>query len=115
MTDLTLYIANKNYSSWSFRPWIALTAAGIDFKEVLIRFDFPAGNPGIKAISPTGQVPVLVHGDVKIWESLAIIEYAAELFLMAVSGHRRSRTGLLLEQFRSKCWLASGPCAMPAR
>ncbi|MCF1491840.1 glutathione S-transferase [Agrobacterium vitis] len=80
MTDLTLYIANKNYSSWSFRPWIALTAAGIDFKEVLIRFDFPAGNPGIKAISPTGQVPVLVHGDVKVWESLAIIEYAAELF-----------------------------------
>ncbi|MCF1474049.1 MULTISPECIES: glutathione S-transferase family protein [Rhizobium/Agrobacterium group] len=80
MTDLTLYIANKNYSSWSFRPWIALTAAGIDFKEVLIRFDFPAGNPSIKAISPTGQVPVLVHGDVKVWESLAIIEYAAELF-----------------------------------
>ena len=80
MTDLTLYIANKNYSSWSFRPWIALTAAGIDFKEILIRFDFPAGNPGIKAISPSGQVPLLMHGDVKVWESLAIIEYAAELF-----------------------------------
>ncbi|MBB4954968.1 glutathione S-transferase [Agrobacterium vitis] len=80
MTELTLYIANKNYSSWSLRPWIAMTAAGIVFDEKLIRFDFPAGNPGIKAVSPTGQVPVLVHGDVKVWESLAIIEYVAELF-----------------------------------
>ncbi|MCM2293321.1 glutathione S-transferase family protein [Allorhizobium sp. BGMRC 0089] len=80
MTDLTLYIANKNYSSWSFRPWIALTAAGIGFDEKLVRFDFPGGNREIKAISPSGQVPVLVHGSVTVWESLSIIEYAAELF-----------------------------------
>ncbi|PDT06333.1 glutathione S-transferase [Rhizobium chutanense] len=76
----TLYIANKNYSSWSFRPWMALTGAGIDFEEVLIPFDYPAGNPDIKAISPSGNVPVLQHGALKIWESLAIIEYAAELY-----------------------------------
>jgi glutathione S-transferase len=80
MDKLTLYIGNKNYSSWSFRPWIALTAAGIPFDEVLIPFDFPAGNPRFRDVSPTGRVPVLHHGPLRIWESLAIIEYAAELF-----------------------------------
>lgn len=80
MEKLILYIGNKNYSSWSFRPWIALTAAGIPFEEVLIPFDFPAGNPKFKPISPTGKVPVLHQGDICVWESLSIIEYAAELF-----------------------------------
>ena len=79
MNKPTLFIANKNYSSWSFRPWMALTGAGVDFEEVLIPFDFPGGNPEIKAVSPTGRVPVLQHGALKIWESLAIIEYVAEL------------------------------------
>lgn len=80
MDKLTLYIANKNYSSWSFRPWMALTAAGIDFEEVLIPFDYPAGNPEIKAVSPSGRVPLLQHGSLKIWESSAIIEYVGELY-----------------------------------
>lgn len=79
MDRLTLYIANKNYSSWSFRPWIALEAAGVPFEEVVIPFDYPAGNPRIKALSPSARVPLLQHGSLKIWESLAIIEYAAEL------------------------------------
>jgi glutathione S-transferase len=80
MEKLVLYIANKNYSSWSFRPWIALTAAGVPFEEVLVPFDYPGGNPRFKAISPTAQVPVLHHGEVRVWQSLSIIEYAAELF-----------------------------------
>lgn len=80
MDKLTLYIGNKNYSSWSLRPWIAMTAAGIPFEEVLVPFDFPAGNPRFREFSPTGQVPVLQHGDVRVWQSLAIIEYVAELF-----------------------------------
>lgn len=80
MSDLILYIGNKNYSSWSFRPWIALDACGVKFEERLILFDFPAGNPNIRAVSPTGRVPLLQHGDLKVWESLAIIEYVAELF-----------------------------------
>lgn len=80
MSDLILYIGNKNYSSWSLRPWIAMEAAGVPFTDEVIPFDFPAGNPKFKAVSPTGRVPVLHHGDVRVWESLAIIEYVAELF-----------------------------------
>ncbi|TNM60929.1 glutathione S-transferase family protein [Aliirhizobium smilacinae] len=80
MDELTLYIGNKNYSSWSFRPWIALTAAGVPFREVLIPFDDAGGNPEFRTISPTGRVPVLHHGEFRVWESLAIIEYVAELF-----------------------------------
>lgn len=80
MAELTLYIGNKNYSSWSFRPWIALTAAGVPFREVLIPFDDEGGNPKFREISPTGRVPSLHHGEFRVWESLAIIEYAAELF-----------------------------------
>ncbi len=80
MDPFILYIGNKNYSSWSFRPWVALTGCGIPFEERLIPFDFDAGNPKFKDISPTGRVPVLHHGSLRVWESLSIIEYAAELF-----------------------------------
>ncbi|MFD1694099.1 glutathione S-transferase family protein [Roseibium aestuarii] len=80
MSDLVLHVGNKNYSSWSMRPWVALTAAGIPFREVLLRFDFPAGNPEIRAVSPSGKVPLLRDGELDVWESLAIIEYAADLF-----------------------------------
>lgn len=80
MDSLTLYIGNKNYSSWSFRPWIAMEATGIPFEEILIPFDFPAGNPRIREISPTGRVPVLLHGSLRVWESLSIIDYVSDLY-----------------------------------
>ena len=81
---LKLYIGNKNYSSWSMRPWVLLTQAGIPFEEVMVRFDSFDANSAFKntmaSVSPTGKVPALVDGDLKIWDTLAIAEYAAEQF-----------------------------------
>ena len=79
---LQLYIGNKNYSSWSMRPWVLLRQAGIAFDEVRVRFDhFEADSQfkrTINAVSPTGKVPVLVDGDLVVWDTLAIAEYLAE-------------------------------------
>ncbi len=81
---LKLYVGNKNYSSWSMRPWVLLTQAGIPFEEVMVRFDsFNTGSSfkkTIGAVSPTGKVPALTDGDLKVWDTLAIAEYAAERF-----------------------------------
>jgi glutathione S-transferase len=81
---LKLYIGNKNYSSWSMRPWVLLRQAGIPFEEVLVRFDSFASGSQFKEvvgpINPQGKVPVLVDGDLAVWDSLAICEYAAERF-----------------------------------
>ncbi len=73
----TLYITNKNYSSWSLRPWVLMRARGIGFKEVLHPFT-PGGAADFRKISPAGKVPWLVDGDAVVWDSLAIIEYLAE-------------------------------------
>ena len=77
---LTLIIGNKNYSSWSLRPWIAMTAAGIAFDEVAIPLYEPGSREAILKYSPAGKVPVLIDSDRHIWESLAILEYLAEKF-----------------------------------
>lgn len=77
---LTLYIGNKNYSSWSFRPWLAMKVAGIAFDEVVISLNAADFKPRLLAVSGTGKVPTLVDGHVRVWESLAIIEYLAERF-----------------------------------
>lgn len=75
---MKLFIANKKYSSWSLRPWIALMHKGIAFEEVLVPFDMANGNPEFQTFSPNGKVPILVDGEITIWESLAIMEYVAE-------------------------------------
>ncbi|QNP49994.1 glutathione S-transferase family protein [Diaphorobacter aerolatus] len=81
---LQLHFGNKNYSSWSMRPWVLLKQAGIPFEEVLVRFDsFAAGSKfktQLATVSPTGKVPVLVDGDLVVWDTLAIAEYLAEKF-----------------------------------
>jgi glutathione S-transferase len=71
---LTLYIANKNYSSWSLRPWVLMRELQIAFEERLV----PFGGPSFRSFSPSGKVPCLVDGETAVWDSLAITEYLAE-------------------------------------
>jgi glutathione S-transferase len=77
---LHLVIGNKNYSSWSFRPWLAMTVAGIAFEETVISLDASDFKERVTAVSGAGRVPVLIDGDIRVWESLAILEYLAEKF-----------------------------------
>lgn len=74
----TLYIANKNYSSWSLRPWILMRALGMGFDERLVQFEAGSSWKTFRSFSPNGKVPCLVDGDVTVWDSLAISEYLAE-------------------------------------
>ncbi len=81
---MQLYIGNKNYSSWSMRPWLLLKQFEIPFEEIMVRFD--AFTPEsqfkqrINKITPTGRVPVLVHDELVVWDTFAIVETLAELF-----------------------------------
>jgi len=77
---LHLVIGNKNYSSWSFRPWLAMKVAGIAFEETVISLDAPDFKSRLKALSGAGKVPVLIDGETCVWESLAVLEYLAEKF-----------------------------------
>jgi glutathione S-transferase len=79
---LKLVIGNKNYSSWSMRPWLALRASDIAFEEIFIPLytDNPADKDRILSFTRSGKVPCLIDGDVTVWDSLAIIEYVAERF-----------------------------------
>jgi glutathione S-transferase len=81
---MQLYIGNKNYSSWSMRPWVALRQFGIPFEEVMLRFDDMEPTSPFKTrvaqVSPAGTVPVLVDEGFAVWDTLAIAEYLAEKF-----------------------------------
>jgi len=79
MASLTLVIGNKNYSSWSLRPWLFMKHQGIAFDEILIPLDTPSTRENIDKYGPSGRVPVLRKGELAIWDSLAICEYIAEL------------------------------------
>lgn len=80
VSDLHLYIGNKNYSSWSLRAWLALKQTGAAFEETVIPLYRDDSTAALAQYSPSGRVPVLRHRDRTIWESLAIAEYLAELF-----------------------------------
>jgi glutathione S-transferase len=79
---MKLVIGNKNYSSWSMRPWLALRGSDIPFEEIFVPIytDDKADKDRILSFSPAGKVPILIDGDVTVWDSLAIIEYIAERF-----------------------------------
>ena len=80
---MQLYIGNKNYSSWSMRPWVLMTEVGIPFEEIRLRLDWNVDSPFKKtllALAPTGRVPLLVDDGFAVWDTLAIVEYLAESF-----------------------------------
>ncbi len=79
MTELTLLMGNKAYSSWSLRPWLALKQAGLPFGEIVVPLRQPDTAARILAHSPSGRLPCLLDGDRTVWDSLAICEYVAEL------------------------------------
>ena len=88
---LKLYIGNKNYSSWSLRPWVLMRELEIGFEECLVPFPGPAEPNPFRAFSPSGKVPCLVDGDVTVWDSLAICEYLAERFPRVWPADARAR------------------------
>ena len=77
---MKLVIGNKNYSSWSLRPWLLMSHAGIPFEEVPVRLFTPGFAEEIGRYAPANKVPALIDGDIVVWDSLAVVEYLAERF-----------------------------------
>ena len=117
---LQLYIGNKNYSSWSMRPWVLLTQAGIPFEEVMVRFDsFDAGSAfkkSLRGVNPVGKVPVLVDDGFAVWDTLAISEYLAERFpehkLWPADGQARARARSVCAEMHSGFGALRSHCPM---
>lgn len=105
MSDLVLVIGNKRYSSWSLRPWLALRHAGARFEEEVVPLYRPETRARLLEQSPSGRVPVLRHGGLVLWDSLAILEYLAELFPEA---------GLLPAEREARALCRSISCEMHA-
>ena len=80
MKNFTLVIGNKNYSSWSLRPWLLLKQLGVEFNEIRIHLYASTSKQEIFKYSSNGKVPILLHDNLMIWESLSICEYLAECF-----------------------------------
>lgn len=96
-----LYIANKNYSSWSLRPWVLMRELQIKFTEHLLRFGQASSWAAFGEISPSGKVPCLVDGETVVWDSLAIAEYLAE-----------RHAGVWPSNSRSRAWARSAAAEM---
>jgi glutathione S-transferase len=117
---LQLFIGNKNYSSWSMRPWVLMRQAGIPFEEVLIRFDsFEADSvfkQRAKAVNPLGKVPALVDDGFAVWDSLAIAEYLAEHFpekqLWPADARQRARARSVCAEMHSGFSALRNHCPM---
>jgi glutathione S-transferase len=117
---LKLYIGNKNYSSWSMRPWVLLTQAGIPFEEVMVRFDAftpdSSFKQGVAQVSPAGRVPVLVDDGLAVWDTLAIAEYLAERFpdkpLWPTDPRVRARARSVCAEMHSGFTALRGACPM---
>ena len=117
---LQLYIGNKNYSSWSMRPWVLLTGAGVPFEETMVRFDSFAAQSQFKsvvaAVNPVGKVPVLVDDGLAIWDTLAIAEYLAERFpekaLWPAASNARARARSVCAEMHSGFGSLRNHCPM---
>jgi glutathione S-transferase len=117
---IKLYIGNKNYSSWSMRPWVLMRQAGIAFDEVMVRFDsFDADSDfkrALKDVNPVGKVPVLMDGDLAVWDTLAIAEYLAERFpeksLWPADPRSRARARSVCAEMHAGFTALRGACPM---
>jgi len=122
-----LFIANKNYSSWSLRPWVLMKELGIEFTERFVTFESSGSYTKFRDFSPTGKVPCLVDGDTTVWDSLAITEYLAEqhrtvwpedrsarAWARSASAEMHSGFGTLRERCTMNCGIRVRLSEMPA-
>lgn len=114
---MKLVIGNRNYSSWSLRPWIAMRHLGIRFDEEVVFLDKPDTQQRIRAHSPAGRVPFLVDGDLVVWDSLAILEYLAEKHpsLWPADARQRARARSVAAEMHSGFTALRGAMPMNVR